>query len=135
MKRLIVGLCAVAVAVVAVAASKRPRTLEDAFLTVDPNVISSPLGPDTPVIACIHNLTEGDVATIAVPWVSNNGVNVSRLSDTGDVDASGTFCLAAPPDWTTLRLVPGTYNVISRAGTSRAGDTLPGPSATLTVVP
>lgn len=105
------------------------------LLEVVPSSVTLPV-PTDGIRACLTGLEEGYVVTIAIPWVSNDGVHVSRLSDTQDVDATGTACSHAPPPGETIRLVPGTYTVISRIHSSRtADDGAPGPTATLTVLP
>ncbi|MGH9797450.1 MAG: hypothetical protein ACRD5D_04760 [Candidatus Polarisedimenticolia bacterium] len=102
-------------------------------LTASPASVSSPVSSTSRMSFCVSGFAEGNFVSIVVPWVGSVESH-SNLSFSKYVDATGGFCVTAPPDWTTLQLSTGTYTVDSywySDGTS--GDRRSGPSTTFVV--
>lgn len=103
--------------------------LDGAAILVDPPVITA--GQSLSIH--VSGFQEGNFVSIGVPWIGSPEVH-SNLSYSRYVDASGEFMVQVPPDWTTLQLAPGIYQVISRFAATGADDTEPGPSGLFEVV-
>lgn len=79
-------------------------------VSVTPNSVSTPVTADKSMSVCVSGFEQGNFVTVAVPWVGTPDYH-SNISFSEYIDSSGGFCVDSPPDWTTLDLEPGSYEV------------------------
>ena len=102
-------------------------------LDIQPNAMSSPVQSDHAIQLCVSGFEPGNGVSIHVPW-GGTPESHSVLSFGGYVDASGGFCVVCPPEWTELRLEPGTYDIKSTwISSSTDGNSKAGPSSSFTI--
>lgn len=102
-------------------------------ITASPTSVGSPVSSTSRMSFCVSGFAEGNFVSVVVPWVGSVESH-STLSFSKYVDATGGFCVTAPPDWTTLQLSAGTYTVDCYWYSDGAsGDRRAGPSTTFTV--
>lgn len=126
-----VGLAlALSAGALALAAPKRANTQS---VAINPTSMLSPVSNANCMRVCLSGFAEGNFVMIGVPWTGTPEYH-SNLGFSKYVDATGAFCIDAPPDWTTLSLWPGTYTVDTFFYKDGSGSNLQrGPSATFTV--
>lgn len=79
-------------------------------VSASPNSVTSPIGAENRMSICVSGFAEGNFVVISVPWVGTVDYH-SSLSFSQYVGPTGGFCVAAPPDWATMNLAPGTYTI------------------------
>lgn len=102
-------------------------------VTASPSSLSSPISTESHMQVCVSGFAEGSFVNISVPWVGTVDSH-SYLSFSKYVDATGGFCVSCPPDWTTIRLEPGTYTIQTYwYADGGSGDRRAGPTGTFEV--
>src|SRR5262245_66201278 len=113
-KVLCVSLAIVAVSVVGIdrsdaAKPTRPGGRSIKLMTTTPTETLSPVTSENHMRVCVSGFDEGNFVSIGVPWVGRPD-SYSMLSFSQYVDASGGFCIDAPPGRTEMNLLPGAYS-------------------------
>ena len=79
-------------------------------VTVSPGTVGSPLEAASAMRVCLSGFELGDYVSVPVPWLGTPESH-DFLTSQNYVDASGSWCFTAPPDWATIELTPGRYTI------------------------
>jgi hypothetical protein len=102
-------------------------------VNVAPDAMSSPVTNQYAMKVCVSGFEPGNGVSIHIPW-GGTPESHSVLSFGGYVDSTGGFCIVCPPDWTELRLEPGTYSIKTTWITSSTdGNSKAGPNSNFTI--